>query len=258
MPHHDKFDPQINTLAEAFGRAAAAMLRAVLAFVRGGASLEAAMKALDEVAAALQRLADEWVQAVLPAVYADGAREALNSPETPDVDGSALTREAHEQSLRLFQDDLSEELAAATRKISEDAKQSIREIGRRRLAAAMDNGTNARDEARRMEEDLNERGVSFVDKGGRRWKPRDYATMVLRTHTVSVSNEANLNSSAELGSPGVRVFDGGPGDVDEPCQQANGQRWSLAYARANRLEHPNCRRAFAPLPSTFSGELDKP
>ena len=133
----------------------------------------------------------------------------------------------------------------------------MREIGRRRLAASLDNGTNARDEARRMEQELTERGVKFVDRGGKEWDPGAYSEMVLRTHTVKVSNQANLNTAAELGSPGVRVFDGGPGDTDLPCAQADGQAWTLGYAATHLLEHPNCRRAFAELPSTFGGGFDR-
>ena len=123
-------------------------------------------------------------------------------------------------------------MAKATLNISDDAKDTIREIARRRLAASLDNGTNARDEARRFEAEMLERGVSFIDRGGRKWNPRAYAEMTLRDATTDVSNEANLNTAAELGSPGVRVFDSGPGDTDEPCERANGQAWSLACCQS--------------------------
>lgn len=40
---------------------------------------------------------------------------------------------------------------------------------------------------------------------------------------------------------------------DKPCQDARGEVWDIAKARANRKEHPRCRRAFLPLsPSTVS------
>ncbi len=108
-----------------------------------------------------------------------------------------------------------------------------------------------------MAEEMRERGVRFTDRSGRRWKPRSYAAMLLRTAAVDTSNTANLTTAASLGSPGVRVSDGGPGDVDEPCKVADGQRWSTAYALRHKLEHPQCRRSFAPLPSTFAGKLDR-
>jgi hypothetical protein len=45
----------------------------------------------------------------------------------------------------------------------------------------------------------------------------------------------------------VLVSDGE--DFDEPCQAANGAVWTLEEARDNSIEHPNCRRAFVPVPA---------
>jgi 23S rRNA pseudoU1915 N3-methylase RlmH len=253
----DRFDRLIASLAGAFEVAAEGMLNIVLAFLAGRQGILDAMGAIDEVAQALEEDSRDWVEDTLPEVYAEGMRTALTSENTPDVDPATLEQGVHDESLDLFIEELAEELARTTQNVSEQAKRQIREIGRQRLAASLDNGTNARDEAVRMEEQLREEGVKFVDRRGRKWGPRQYAEMVLRTHTIEVSNEGNLNTAAELGSPGVHVHDGGPGDVDEPCKVANGQYWSLRYARLNRTEHPNCRRAFSPLPSTWSGKLDR-
>jgi hypothetical protein len=253
----DRFESLIKDLAGAFEVAAEGMLSIILLFLGGRQALEEALGAIDQVRQALDEDATEWVEDTLPEVYAEGMMTAITSENTPEPDLRVLNEDVHDEAIDLFIEDLISQLAQATHNVSEDAKRQIREAARVRLAASLDNGTNARDEARRLEEDLNQRGVKFIDRRGREWGPRQYAEMVLRTHTIEVSNEANLNTSAELGSPGVQVFDGGPGDVDEPCKVANGQHWSLRYARAHRTEHPNCRRAFAPLPSTWSGKLDR-
>jgi hypothetical protein len=60
-----------------------------------------------------------------------------------------------------------------------------------------------------------------------------------------------------FGSQYVRVFDGGPSTVDEPCRIANGQVWHIAEAATNLLKHPNCRRSFAALPLDYSGPVDR-
>lgn len=253
----DRFEEAISRLGGVFESAAQAMLGVVLLFVGGRQAISEALAAIDEVAQALQSDAEDWVEEVLPEVYAEGMRVSLDSENTPDVPPSELDTGVHGDTLDLFIEDLIGQLAATTQNVSEQAKAQIREAGRRRLAASLDNGTNAKDEATRMRDELEEKGVKFVDRRGRQWGPRQYAEMVLRTHTVEVSNEANLNVAAELRSPGVGVLDGGPGDVDEPCKVANGQKWSLRYARAHRTEHPNCRRAFYPLPSTWKGTLDR-
>lgn len=251
-----RFDGAIAELADAFGAVARAMRNVVLSFAGGGAGFDEANAAVEETGEALNEEAARWVEETLPAIYASGMQQALRSPETPDVGPGALAGAVHDETLALFQDELTSELSAATRRMTDDAKASLREIARRRLAASLDNGTNARDEARRMRDEMGEKGVSFVDRSGRRWDARAYAEMVLRTHTIAVANEGNLNTAAELGSPGVRVHDGKQ-DSDEPCKRADGQAWSLAYARGHKLEHPGCSRAFSPLPSTFSGELDR-
>ena len=253
----DRFERLISSLPVAFEVPAEGMLSFVLAFIAGRQGILDALGAIDDVREALEEDARDWVEDTLPEVYAEGMRTALHSENTPDVDPDTLEQGVHDETLDLFIDELIGQLAQATHNISEQAKASIREAGRRNLAASLDKGTNARQQAAEMERELREKGVKFVDRRGREWGPRQYAEMVLRTHTIEVSNEGNLNTAAELGSPGVHVHDGGPGDVDEPCKKANGQNWSLAYARAHRTEHPNCRRAFTPLPSTWEGTLDR-
>lgn len=252
-----RFDGAIAELADAFGAVARAMLNVVLSFAGGGAGFDEANAAVEEAGEALSEESARWVEATLPAIYADGVQQALSSPQTPSVDSQALAHNVHDSTLNLLMQDLTDALSAATESMSRNAKTNLREIARRRLAASLNNGTNARDEARRMEAELRDRGVRVVDRSGREWDPRAYSEMTLRTHTVKVSNQANLNTSAELGSPGVRIHDGGPGDVDLPCEEADGQAWSLAYFQRNLLQHPNCRRSASPLPSTFSEPLDR-
>jgi hypothetical protein len=253
----DRFESLIGELAGAFETAAQAMLSIMLLFLAGRQGLDEAISAIDGVREALDEDSQAWVEDTLPEVYAEGMRTALLSDETPETDPNALAQDVHDEALDLFIDDLIGQLAAATRNISEQAKGSIREAARRNLSASLDEGTNARQQAAEMERELRQKGVKFIDRRGRAWGPREYSEMVLRTHTIEVSNEANLNTAAELGSGYVDVFDGGPGDVDEPCKAANGQVWSLRYARAHRTEHPNCRRAFAPKPRGYDGPVDK-
>jgi HK97 family phage portal protein len=75
------------------------------------------------------------------------------------------------------------------------------------------------------------------------------AETVAMTEGVEAYNEGTLNAIQTL--PGydherVMVTDGR--DHDEPCVEADGQVWTIEHARANRLEHPRCRRAFVPIP----------
>ncbi len=76
------------------------------------------------------------------------------------------------------------------------------------------------------------------------WSKSQAAT-VADTEMTHAYNEATLSVAELSGVTSVYVTDGD--DHDEPCKEANGQVWEISKARANRLEHPRCRRAFLPL-----------
>ena len=75
------------------------------------------------------------------------------------------------------------------------------------------------------------------------WRQTKAETVAL-TEATHAYNEVTLTVAELTGHSEVHVFDGD--DNDEPCQEANGQRWTIGFAREHRLEHPRCRRAFAP------------
>ena len=74
---------------------------------------------------------------------------------------------------------------------------------------------------------------------------RNQASMIAETEAVHAYNEATLTVAEMSGVENVFVSDGN--DHDQPCKDADGSVWDIAHARANRLEHPRCRRAFIPL-----------
>lgn len=82
---------------------------------------------------------------------------------------------------------------------------------------------------------------------------RARAQLVARTELGSASNRAALLSYEASGVVvGILVFDG---DYDAACQAMNGKRFPLAAARGVApLQHPNCRRALAPI--TDAAELE--
>jgi SPP1 gp7 family putative phage head morphogenesis protein len=69
------------------------------------------------------------------------------------------------------------------------------------------------------------------------------AETIARTETGTAYNRAAVASFREYGVPKVEVIDG---DGDPECIAANGQIWTLERAEAEPLQHPNCRRDFAP------------
>lgn len=76
------------------------------------------------------------------------------------------------------------------------------------------------------------------------WRSGHSETVAL-TEATHAYNEGVLTVAEGSGYGYVYVHDGD--EHDEPCELANGQVWTVEYARANRLEHPRCRRAFTPV-----------
>ncbi len=233
------------------------MLSVLLAVIAGTIAEALGLSQVAAIADDLRARSAAWVASVLPDVYEDGIAEAQQALGATESAQDAAQRPEHQAMVQVAQRTLQRDLEATSEQMRRDAETGLDEITKRNLEKLMVEGRNAIPQASEMAREMEERGVAFTDRGGRRWKPRDYSRLVLRTQSVDVSNTANLTTAAELGSLGVRVSDGGPGDVDQPCKDADGQVWSLAYALAHKLEHPQCRRAFAPLPSTWVGEFDR-
>jgi hypothetical protein len=71
------------------------------------------------------------------------------------------------------------------------------------------------------------------------------ADLIARTELATSANAGALSGYRETGRAYVGVSDGV--EFDEECRVANGQIWSLDYAMANLLEHPDCGRSFDPI-----------
>ena len=254
---HEDFNGAIEEHANEFKAAQTAMIAVVLAVLEGRLLQGEADGMLASVSDDLKARSLAWVERVVPEAMLDGARDALRALGASERDYEPLGSVGVRALLSLAIEGLVEDLAEATDRITLDAKRAIREIAAVSLEKSIATGEAPRTSARDMTEALEERGVGFTDKSGKRWDTKNYSTMVLQTRLADVANTGHIATASELGSSAVAVFDGGPGDVDEPCKRANGQTWSLSYAMAHKIEHPRCRRSFAAKPSTYDGEIDR-
>lgn len=134
-----------------------------------------------------------------------------NTPEE-EIDYDALAREIVYRS-------------GGVRKITQNLKN---EIGQK-VAKALKEGQTKADVDAAIRE-----AIDF-------WR-ESHAETVALTEATHAYNEGTLTVAELTGHTHVYVFDGD--DHDEPCQQANGQVWTIDEARSKRLEHPRCRRAF--------------
>lgn len=265
----EQYDPQVETLAAAFGATATAIATAIAASAAGNtasASLDQLNAGISAALTSLLAVSVSWINANIPNVYRNGVQDALGASETGDGPGrvdEAIARFEHRQAISAAQNALAAELQGAVQGIGQDANVALQEIRRRNVARALAPAELAplgNALAEDMAGQIREGGIRFRDRAGRKWEAEAYARMVLRTNVATVLNAGHVNAAIELGSSYVRVFDGGPGDVDEPCKRANGQVWHIAVAAANMLEHPNCRRSFAALdpPASLLVDFEAP
>jgi hypothetical protein len=85
-----------------------------------------------------------------------------------------------------------------------------------------------------------------IQVGIQKWTDGRAKTVAL-TEATRAYNEGTIQVAEANGITDLLVSDGA--DHDEPCRTANGQTWNLEQAREALIEHPNCRRAFVPLPA---------
>lgn len=266
-PSHE-FDPAIEELAGAFGLTAATIAGAIAAEAASAIAadpVEAAARVerlLSDIAVALTSLlsvSTAWTEEHIPIVYRRGSEavSAAISGESADEPSEAAGGE-HDIAIEAARTKIDAELESAVNGMASDANAELQEISRRSTmrALAQDSPLGNR-LAEEFADSMRDRGITFRDKSGREWQPEAYARMVLRTNVAATLNAGHLNKALELGSRYVRVRDGGPGDVDEPCRIANGQVWHVLYAALHMLEHPNCRRSFAALDPPYAGPVDR-
>lgn len=235
----------MNQVISLFARFARALVRLVIGAYEDPKTVDETRQAVREAAEEVREAVLAWVEESAPDYYGDA-----NTLEQEDVRDGYLKR-------------LAEDLAGAVTDMERDADAYLLEMERWRLesilAAESGGGGSGllRKEANEFRREIEGRGVRVRDRAGRSWDPEKWAEMVLLTVTSELRNSGVLHRVALEGAPGVLVNDAKGGDTDGPCVEADGERWSVAYALGRKLEHPRCSRAFTPLAADDKTPLDR-
>lgn len=248
MLEHDRFDGPIADLSGIFGSVAAAILRLLTGVSTGEIPAADAERQTDTLTTTLMAAAAEWVNMHVPEMYAEGVREGGGDPEN-----LSAPQTVYSDTMR---SDVMEDIAIGIRSLNDDSRRTLRELAKFALESNL-RGDSLYRQANSMASFMEGLDIKIVDRGGRRWDARAYSAMVLRTKAAEIGNAGTLNTAQELGIGTVHVFDGGPGDTDKPCMDANGQVWTTAYAMLHKTEHPNCRRSFSPTTSDYDGPVHR-
>ncbi|MEM7096186.1 MAG: hypothetical protein AAF567_24485 [Actinomycetota bacterium] len=200
----------------------------------------------------LEDTAGRWVADQVPKVYELGA----NATEL----GFTFTQ-FHRQAVQVLQDDMYDDVLAATRFMSTDSKRWIRDASRILAAEGHVEGVAPRDLARRFAR-MSPRAIDRAGlpmpitaarySDGSMRTIDDYADMLFRTKTAAAHNAGTINRSRELGIDRFEIRDG-PGcklrGHGEPGpDDAHGKAVDAETAAAYPLSHPNCRRVFLARP----------
>lgn len=193
-----------------------------------------------------------WLKRTAPQIYRDSIEEIDPGYEYAEID---------EETLNLIGEALAEDFAKLVGEMERDANRTIRNLAEQRIArervtqpGSSNSGALAE---RELVAEMREAGLSFTDRSGRRWDPEVYARMAIQTGMARLRNSARLNAAAKMESRGVIVSDNEGPNSCEACKVANGQRWSLAVAAEELIEHPHCVRDFTPMPTIDTTPLDR-
>jgi Phage minor capsid protein 2 len=263
-PPSEQHDKQVEELATRYETAAQAIAAAIALAAAAGtpSALSATRTAVQTALNALLAASVAWINLHVPRIYLGGVQDAVRAIQGPSQENlraqaeDAMRRNEHRTAMETLAEAVRDDLQGAIEGMGRDANKALGEIRRRSVQKALARGAPTAT-AQDFAAEVRDRGVRLRDKSGRNWHPETYARTVLRTHVASILNAGHLNKTLEMGSRYVRVFDGGPGDVDLPCKEANGQTWGVGYAASHMPEHPNCRRSFAALDPGYSGVVDR-
>ena len=209
--------------------------------------------------ALIENSATYWADQVIPDLYGQGVLQGVSQLDIP-IQFEVLHHGAAKVLMDDAFDDVATGLLQVPRNFSEtieraksfeslasNRKELIRLAAREGLAQQLLTGElSPADVARILRDRLWVDGIKIIDRGGRRWSPEAYTRMLVRTKSAMAYNTGSLNVFGMEGVARVAVFDGE--EHDDVCARANGQTWSIDYAAEHVLAHPNCRRAFGPVP----------
>ncbi len=208
------------------------------------------VRRLDRVFAARQDVMAEWVEDRLPRLAAAGAAYSSVELGARPVLSALLRREIELIQLATF-----EEVAGSTRFLTADARRFIRAIAKAQTEISVAQGVSIPEAARLVAARMRGGGIrAFIDASGRAWRLETYSEMLVRTRTAEAYSRGTITRAKELGVEVFEVFDGVVDD--EACAEANGMIVSAAWADANVIEHPNCRRAFGPRPDLTAADTE--
>lgn len=200
----------------------------------------------DEVQEIVEEIAE-----VLRGVYGDSADEIVEAFELA-LDWSHVDQNAVDYALKRAAELVGKRWEGDVLVDNPNPRWAITETARERIHEIVNEGLRDGWSMDRLGEAIDESGMYGESR----------AEMIARTEVGTAQNVGQAQTMEAAGIDRVYVYDGDSADAPEggwdcDCASYNGEVWTVAYAMANPLEHPNCTRSFSPVPSSDPTPADR-
>lgn len=214
--------------------------------------LQTAKASVIQILSDLDSASSQWASEAVPAVYTIAVEEARGDLGA-SVSGQFGT--VHRQAAQILAETsysrIADVLTLAGRQVTDIWRQV--QLGRNLAGGALGYETwrQTRD---KLQQSLRDGGITaFVDRSGKKWNLKSYASMLSRTELMNVHNEAKRTEFMEHGEDLV-IVSSHPGTC-EKCAPWQGRVLSLSgktsgyptldQAKEAGLFHPNCRHSYS-------------
>ncbi len=225
-------------------------------------------KNIEAILEELNAGATSWVSSIMPKAVTEGIAATLYTLYLAEsieearkmVQLSSLNNDL----IRAIVADTQDDLLQVSNNVSRKLRNAIRRGTGKSMRANLTQGINGtqtlkRDVLKAWKKEVGEAlGTGIIDSRGRRWKPADYAEMVVRTKMLNAHIEATTNEALERGCQYAIISSHGAPDacrfhegrIVKLDPNAEGDYPTIDELRdSGQIFHPNCRHVISPIRS---------
>lgn len=241
-------------LTAAYREAALQISRSLQDF--NGRNKASILRRISLILAELDRMSAEFLQSNLPAIYKDGADEALR--ELRQFSGfdqvNGTFGEIHTEAIKQLVSDATLKFANALEAVRRESVSALRTAEKQQvMQKIVTNEIQGKNATGDVKQALADAGITALRSKNRTWTLEDYSAMLVATVTADAHNTGAAIRYAENGVGFAQVIERSTAP-DPTCQFMSGKVISLADRRLLPPYHPHCRGGIKP----FLGEPDKP
>lgn len=228
------------------------------------AHMLAVQKEIAGILSELDEKASAWVASNIPKATEDGVIRAIVALGVVDtveearkiVEFNRLNRDLITTAVADTQDDLLQ----ITQNVSRKVRTAIREVTAEAIRSNLTRGINASDPIKRdIVAELRKRlgdsiNTGIIDASNRRWNPKVYAEMVVRTKMAHTERESSINEALErdanygvISSHGAKdACRNWEGKIVKLTPDAEGPYPYVGSLPRREIFHPNCKHVVTP------------